>query len=502
MKTIFLLLEIAVLSLLLSGCNSNGTSESADLGVIKAEGRWMVDDEGRVLMIHGVNQVNKLPPYDAASLGFDQEDAELLRNYGFNAVRLGVMWAAIEPTRGQYNKDYLESIRQTVKLLKAQGIYSLLDFHQDAFSVNHGGSGFPDWAALGTGTVSDKAFPFMYFDLFNTAVSDDFDSFWNNQDGIQDSYMDMLTLVVETLGNEDGVLGVEFINEPFPGTQWTQCRESLLSPLDFSQGCQEFDSGHLTNFYNKAIEHIRSVNSTIMVVYDENTLGGLGAPPFISTIQDDNALFSWHNYLATDFATPFKDAQNYQKLSGSAILMTEFGANPDPDNWREVLSLSDSNLMSWMFWAYSNNPPYKIMPVAGFGTDGGQQGLVYDLSKPMDANLTDANKSIVRDVNLDVARVEAISRPYPQWTAGIPQELDYNTSTNILTFKWSFKDYKGKNAKTELFVPKHSYPKGYKVTTQNCRVISRPYNNTKLVVENNILGNSFDGEIMIMPLDK
>lgn len=501
MKKIFLLLEIVLLSLLLSGCNNDGISESVDLGVIKSEGRWMVDDGGRVLMIHGVNQVNKLPPHHvAAPLGFDQEDAELLRHYGFNAVRLGVMWAAVEPNRGQYNKAYLEYIRQTVKLLKEYGIYSLLDFHQDAFSIKHGGSGFPSWAALGEGKTSDMPFPGPYFDPLHTGAAKDFNQFWNNQDSIQDSYMDMLTLVVNTLGNEDGVLGVEFINEPFPGTEWTKCRESIFQPLDFSQGCQEFDSGHLTDFYNKAIQHVRDVNSDIMVVYDANTLGGVGAPPHIGVIEDDNALFSWHNYWSPDYASLFRYTEDYQKLSGSAILMTEFGASVKIDDWSEVLSLSDSNLMSWMFWAYSNNPPYKIKEVNGIKADGAQQGLVYDLSQPMDANLTDANTS--RDVNLDVPRIEALSRPYAQWTAGIPQELDYNTTTNIFTFKWSFKDYQGKNAKTEFFVPKHSYQNGYQVTTKNCRVISGPPNNTKLVVSNTIPGNSFDGEIIIMPIAK
>lgn len=65
MKKLFSLLMVAVLSLLLAGCNSDESSQSADLGAIKASGRWMVDDSGRVLMIHGVNQVNKCPSYDA-----------------------------------------------------------------------------------------------------------------------------------------------------------------------------------------------------------------------------------------------------------------------------------------------------------------------------------------------------------------------------------------------------------------------------------------------------
>jgi len=492
--------------LLLSACGfdqneNNSTNDSPVMKSVKAKDRWMVDDSGRVLMIHGVNQVNKQPPYDAISVGFDKEDAELLKSYGFNAVRLGVMWAAIEPNKGEYDLSYLESIRQTVKLLKEQGVYSLLDFHQDAFSLKHGGSGFPSWAALGEGNTSSASFPMMYFDPFHTSVPEDFDHFWNDKDGIQSSYMDMLTLVVRTLGNEDGVLGVEFINEPFPGTDWTKCRQSFLEPLNFSLGCEAFDSGHLTNFYNEAIRRVRAINKDIMVVYDENTLGGIGAPPHIGMMDDNNTLFSWHNYMPTDFSSIFKHADDFQKLSKSAILMTEFGASQKVDEWSEVLSLSDTNLMSWMFWAYTNNPPYKIAAVAGFGADGRTQGLVYDASQPMDANLTDANKSIVRDVNLDVQRIEALSRPYPQWTAGIPKLISYDENSSAFSFAWSYNENVEKNVDTVIFVPKHHYPNGYKISVKNCNVISGPPNNQSLVLRNAMEIKDFDAEVIIMPLN-
>ncbi|NOR58680.1 MAG: hypothetical protein GQ474_09185, partial [Sulfurimonas sp.] len=78
----------------------------------------------------------------------------------------------------------------------------------------------------------------------------------------------------------------------------------------------------------------------------------------------------------------------------------------------------------------------------------------------------------------------------------------YDENSSVLTFKWSFKDYSDINGKSELFVPKHRYPNGYQVIAKNCQVISGPPNKTKLVVFNNISGNSFDGEIIIMPIVK
>lgn len=58
-----------------------------------------------------------------------------LRDAGFNAVRLLVNWEGVEPVRkGEYDRDYLKSIRTVVQAAARYGIYVLLDMHQDAFS--------------------------------------------------------------------------------------------------------------------------------------------------------------------------------------------------------------------------------------------------------------------------------------------------------------------------------------------------------------------------------
>ena len=33
-------------------------------------GRWLVDTQGRAVVLHGVNQVSKLPPYLPSAIGF------------------------------------------------------------------------------------------------------------------------------------------------------------------------------------------------------------------------------------------------------------------------------------------------------------------------------------------------------------------------------------------------------------------------------------------------
>ena len=55
-------------------------------------GRWIIDAKGRVAILHGVNMVNKQPPYAPSAQGFGDDDAAFLQRNGFDAVRLGLIY--------------------------------------------------------------------------------------------------------------------------------------------------------------------------------------------------------------------------------------------------------------------------------------------------------------------------------------------------------------------------------------------------------------------------
>src|SRR5437660_1193878 len=72
-----------------------------------------IEDPGdRVIVLHGFNMVWKTAPYYPPSniypapFGvpqsksyFDERDAQLLEEHGFNVVRLGLIWKGLEPKR-------------------------------------------------------------------------------------------------------------------------------------------------------------------------------------------------------------------------------------------------------------------------------------------------------------------------------------------------------------------------------------------------------------------
>ena len=75
-----------------------------------------IDVDGRTVLFHGVNVVYKVPPYIPSTGAFDpydslnDEDIANLVKWGFNFVRLGVMWEAVERSRNEFDTEYLDKI--------------------------------------------------------------------------------------------------------------------------------------------------------------------------------------------------------------------------------------------------------------------------------------------------------------------------------------------------------------------------------------------------------
>lgn len=85
--------------------------------------------------MHGVNVVYKVAPYIPEADKYDSQssltddDILALKNWGFNFVRLGVMWEAVERAPGVYNETYLEEVDKLITRLGDQGIYTMVDAH-------------------------------------------------------------------------------------------------------------------------------------------------------------------------------------------------------------------------------------------------------------------------------------------------------------------------------------------------------------------------------------
>lgn len=78
---------------------SSSTADQLPPPQLRRKGRWLVDGQGRVVIIHGLNLVYKRRPYappDAVT-GFQVRDANWLARHGFNGARIGTLWSGLTP---------------------------------------------------------------------------------------------------------------------------------------------------------------------------------------------------------------------------------------------------------------------------------------------------------------------------------------------------------------------------------------------------------------------
>jgi endoglycosylceramidase len=88
-----------------------------------------IDEHGRVSFFHGTNFVQKGYPWYPEAL-LDHEHVKEIKSWGFNTLRLGVMWSGVEPELGVFNETYISIIDGILDDCEANGIHALIDVHQ------------------------------------------------------------------------------------------------------------------------------------------------------------------------------------------------------------------------------------------------------------------------------------------------------------------------------------------------------------------------------------
>ena len=259
--------------------------------------------------------VYKVAPYYPAAAGFGNDDAAFLARIGFNAVRVGVIWKAVEPEPGVYDDAYLNHIAATVKTLARHGIVSLLDFHQDMYNELFQGEGAPDWAVQDDGLppVPEAGFPGNYLEM--PALEHAYDHFWANSPGARRGRARRTATPPPGAMSRSAseatarVLGYELFNEPWPGTGYAAVPDPSRLP--------GFDA-KLTAFDRTVDAAIRAVDRRTIVWYEPNVLFDFGAPTNVGALDDPHAGFSWHDYcLGSGSCSTYGKADGQRRSSTS-----------------------------------------------------------------------------------------------------------------------------------------------------------------------------------------
>ena len=150
---------------------------------LRTEATRLRDEHGRHRVFHGINLVakgNRRPTGSYVDRGFrgtwTADDIADLAARGLTLVRLGILWAAVEPEPGRYDEEYLDWVGSQLDLIGAAGMFAFPDAHQDLYSQAFE-DGAPAWATL-TDHEYAATEPWSDAYLSSPAVHEALDRFW------------------------------------------------------------------------------------------------------------------------------------------------------------------------------------------------------------------------------------------------------------------------------------------------------------------------------------
>lgn len=445
-----------------------------------------VDDLGRQVYFHGVNAVMKVFPWVPQTEGFDKDnslssiDAKNLRSWGFNIVRLGVMWPGVEPQEGQYNQTYLGEIEKIVTLLADEGIYTILDFHQDLWHRKFCGEGVPDYVYEACKGSSDfpapvargQAYPIdengnpdlkaclsQFFAKYYLAdeVGVGFQCLYENQNNLWENFGNFWQTIAGHFKDFPSVLGYELINEPWMGDVYKH-------PDQLLPGVTE--KKLLQPMYQYLNTKIRSVDDKKIVFFEGLTIdywsSGFTAAPGGAEYNDRQAI-SYHIYcvnnatrtveVACDLANDefFHFRQKDAKRLNVGMIMTEFGAAQDikPDLYalNKMMKMTEKHLQSYVYWQFKYYQDLTTCTPEGEG-------------------LYNPDGTIVMDKML------ILSRTYPQSVSGAVKSHSFDEITKLFNLEYTLSPSTTTSTPPPPTVISYSkeihYPNGIQVEVSSC----------------------------------
>jgi endoglycosylceramidase len=444
----------------LSGCTESGGSRVEPV----EEGTYFVrDDDGRALILRGMNIMSSAKGHPERLPDLEEEDVErYARQWGFNVVRYLIFWDAVEPSRGEYDTAYFDKTEERLDWFAANGVYVILDMHQDVYAQRFCCDGAPDWAIEDDGLPFDQK-PIWSVNYFEPAVMAAFDNFFDYEGEypyLQDHFAGAWAAVVARFKDHPAVIGYDILNEPSPGSVYDS-KDISLTPPDGEAA--EFDRTLFTDFYDRMIAAIREVDEDGWIFYEPRVAAPAnGQPSFIEVLEDpregDPRIAYGPHLYSVQFEfnqeyTPARDAtlDNWEanrnietEAQKAPLLLGEWGfdpAWPGADQFmRELLDMGDRMMLGWTYWSY----------------DPGGWGIW---------ERDDQGEFVERE------NANALVRPYPQRVAGIPRSFSYDPDTG--TFALSFDPSPSATVPTEIYVPEtRHYPNGWSLSgcdeSQSC----------------------------------
>jgi len=450
--------------------------------------RQYVDGQGRVRIFHGMNVVYKQDPWLPPTENFTNQtslaakDMDLLRSWGFNAVRLGVMWPGVEPKHNEISQAYLQQAAKIVDELGNRGIYTIVDLHQDIGSRRFCGEGFPEYyvdellgdngslvatakpfpAPKENPAVNSSGFPSLE-DCLKTPFQDYYATYqvgalwrslYETGSALNSGFLRFWSAVATEFKNVDHVLGYDLLNEPSGWCITGSCRsipdlgntveKEFLMPLYQAAAAQirQVDPNHILFYeptvYPKLKQLLTGGHAFPEAVLGNDTQQGLAYHVYCQPNDGAGIMAGIECKLAQDiFTNEFYSFLGKYPVAG---FMTEFGAIGDSkgelNHLNRLMGFADDQFFSWTYWMLKSYHDFttsnKAEPL--YGPDG----------------------------QVEMQKLRTLSRTYAQAVQGMPMRMRFDPANADFEF-----DFKASNATgpTEIYLNEDlHYPNGYSVS--------------------------------------
>jgi endoglycosylceramidase len=398
---------------------------------LHTDGTALRDTLGRVVFLRGVNagERSKFAPYvpfDYADGGYaDALGAYIDRaaSWGIDVMRVPFAWAALAPSQGTTDAEWLARYQQILDAAWARGIYTVVDFHQDIFAECFCGDGFPDWTVPDAGPPMHSCMDWKLLTESDPPMQAQFDAFWAPGSPVMAEYLALWQSLIPMFQNEGGVVAFEPMNEPQPGTMDTGT----------------FESTTLSAFYAGIVPMFRAAAPNTLVLVEPTGFAGAFVTTTLVQPPGDGVVFAPHFYPVGSLQ-PGRVAGALQPWAtlGAAwnvpVFIGEFGVATDEDGIEPYIAAHfaalDTYGMSGTQWEYSvASEEWNFEAYSVVDADGGE-----------------------------LAVAQALIRPFARAVAGTAITQAWDGSTFTLAFTPSG------SAVTEVSLPARAYPSGTSVT--------------------------------------
>jgi endoglycosylceramidase len=417
--------------LLATLCACKSTPPPPETHTWHVAGGFIRDPDGRAVIMRGANiaDADKHAPYWDNKTQVDWQRAR--DDWGFNAARLVLVWAAIEPQRGAYDDSFIEAVAKRIEWAKQADLLVVIDMHQDVYGEGFGFDGAPRWTCDASHYTNFKPIEPWFLNSLNSDVIACVDGFWATPD-LRAHYKDAWRRLAARLARYDNVVGFDVMNEPYWG----------------STGILDFEPNVLGPFYEEVVPAVRATAPQWIAFLEPSSSRNLGSETRLPSPTFRDVAYAPHSYdRDAESGKGFDPAHrgallaNVAALAGEARAMSaalwigEYGGQAEApaigDYMAAQYDAAGAAAASNMYWAYDASTGYGLL-----NPDGSEKKNLLDV----------------------------VVRPYPERVAGDPVSYTFDAGTFVLTYHAD----RALAAPTIVSIAPRVYPNGYSVECDGC----------------------------------